>query len=139
MNNEIEPTQQADGYSLEEIAGYPVTVERLDTDDDPELVEELADTVTIEKLLDTFIEEVSDILGLSVEVSLEGNPVRTHLELVNASQDIVELAYELRQELLTKVANRAEAIAEQNFSATQIAAATHPSELRKQVIPEEEN
>lgn len=137
MNDEINPTQQADGYSLQDETVYPVTTERLDTDDDPELVEELADTVIIQKLLDTFIGEVSDILDLAVEVSLEGNPVRTHLELVTGSQDIVELAYELRQELLSKVANRAEEIPEQNFGATAIAAATHPSELRKQVIPEE--
>jgi hypothetical protein len=127
MNNEIEPQQQADGYSLDETA----------VNDDPELVEELADTVTIEKLTDAFIAEITEILGTTVEVSLDGNPVRTHLELAAAEQDIVELAYELRQELLTKIANRAEAITERNFGATQIAAATHPSELRKQVIVEE--
>src|SRR5579863_5729678 len=110
-------------------------------DNDPEqLVEELADTVTIEKLLDTFIAEVSEILGATVEVSLDGNPVRTHLELVNAEQDIVELSYELRQELISKVANRAEVIAEQNgFGSAPISAATHASEMRKQVILEEEN
>jgi hypothetical protein len=134
-NEGTQPAQQADGYSdpIDEIVGQLSG----EVNDDPELVEELADTVTIEKLMDAFIAEVSEILGTTVEVSLDGNPVRTHLELANAEQDIVELAYELRQDLLTKIANRAEAITEQNFGATQIAAATHPSELRKQVIVEE--
>lgn len=125
MNNEIDPQQQADGYSLEEIAGYPVITEKVDTDDDPELVEELANTVTIEKFLDTFIEEVTEILGAINEVSLDGNAVRTHLELVNGSQDIVELAYELREELIAKVANRSEEIPEQGGN------------LRKQVVDEQ--
>jgi len=113
MNNEIEPQQQADGYSLDEITG------------EQELVEELAATVTIEKLLDAFIEEVGEILGAANEVSLDGNPVRTHLELVNASQDIVELAYELRGDLIRGVANRAEEIPEQG------------SQLRKQVFDDD--
>ena len=111
---------QPDGYSeeIDEVAGH------LAAENDGELVEELADTATIEQLLDTFIQEVSDILALAVEVSLEGNPVRTHLDLVNGGQDIVELAYELRAELVAKVANRAEVIEEQG------------DQLRKQVIPE---
>jgi hypothetical protein len=108
-------------------------------DDDGELTEELADTATIEQLLDTFIGEVGDILDLAVEVSVEGNPVRTHLDLVTARQDIIELAQELRAELVAKVAVRAEEIPEQNgLGVTTISAATHPSELRKQVIPEED-
>jgi hypothetical protein len=94
-------------------------------DDDLELSEELAATVIIEKLLDTFIEEITEILSTANEVSLDGNPVRTHLELVNASQDIVELAYELRGDLVRGVANRAEEIPEQGGN------------LRKQVVDEQ--
>src|SRR5208283_5773162 len=90
-----------------------------------ELVEELADTATIEQLLDDFIQEVSDLFVDAVEVSLDGNPVRTHLELTNLAQDTVDLAHTLKRELLEKIANRAEVIAEQG------------SQLRKQVLDDE--
>jgi len=121
-NEGTKPTEQADGYSesIDEIVG-----QLSGESNDETLVEELADTVTIEKLMDAFIEEVTEILGAANEVSLDGNPVRTHLELVNASQDIVELAYELRQELISKVAVRAEQITEQGGN------------LRKQVVDEQ--
>lgn len=125
MDDNVKPTQQADGFleSISELADQIVS----ESAGDSELVEELADTVTIEKLLDTFIENASEMLALAVEVSLEGNPVRTHLELVTVGTDIVELAYELRQELVAKVANRAEVIAEQG------------NQLRKQVLDDEMN
>src|SRR5271167_985217 len=115
-----EVVQQADGY--------------LENDD--ELVEELADTVTIESLLDGFIQEVSEMFVDAYDVSLEGNPVRTHLELVNVGQDVVDLAHTLKRELLAN-ANRAEQIAEQDVpGSTPISAPTHFSGLRKQVIEE---
>src|SRR5271167_3773474 len=115
-----EVVQQADGY--------------LENDD--ELVEELADTVTIESLLDGFIQEVSEMFVDAYDVSLEGNPVRTHLELVNVGQDVVDLAHTLKRELLAN-ANRAEVISEQSGLLTPpISGASHLSELRKQVIEE---
>ena len=93
-------------------------------DDDVELSEELADTATIEQLFDTFIQAVSEMFHDTLDVSLEGNPVKTHFELQAFGQDTVELAYELRRELVARVANRAEEIAEEG------------NLLRKQVIEE---
>jgi hypothetical protein len=119
INKEDDPTNELDAVTTEHLE---VTGE-----DDGELTEELADTAVIEQLLDTFVGEVGDILDLAVEVSMEGNPVRTHLDLVTARQDIVELAQELKQELISKVAVRAEEIAEQGLN------------LRKQVIEEQES
>lgn len=93
-------------------------------EDDGELTKELADTATIEQLLDSFIEEVSDMFSKTLDVSFGGNSVLTHLELGNFGQDVLELAHELRAELITQVANRAEEIVEQGVT------------LRKQVIEE---
>jgi len=75
-------------------------------DDDVELSEEIADTAVLSGLLDNFISEIQEMFSDTLEVSLEGNPVRTHLELVNFGQDIVELAYTLRHDLLHTFANR---------------------------------
>jgi len=94
-------------------------------EDDVELSEELADTATIETLLDGFIEEVSESFADALDVSLGGNAVLTHIELQNFGQDIITMAYALRNELITKVANRAEEVPEQGNT------------LRKQVIGEE--
>jgi hypothetical protein len=96
--------------SLPEISG----------EDDLELSEELADTATIETLLDGFIQEVSELFTMAVDVSLDGNPVRTHLELVNFGTDLVELTYQLRRDLVSKLAS-AEKLAENgNMLRTQV-------------------
>lgn len=92
-----------------------------------ELADEIADTATIEQLLDGYIQEVNEMFTDAFDVSLEGNPVRTHIELLNLGQDIVNLAHTLKRELLDRVANRAEIIAEQG------------SQLRKQVFDDEQD
>jgi hypothetical protein len=98
-----------------------------------DLAEELADTTTIEQLFDTYIGEVQELLAETLEVSLEANPVRTHLELAATAQDVVELAYQLRSDLLAKVANRAEQIDEQHRGTGAILVSA-PSSARKQVL-----
>jgi hypothetical protein len=106
----FETTQQADGYSeqLDDLAAEIVG----ESDEDGPLADELADMATIEQLLDGFIQEVSEMFIDALDISLEGNPVRTHLELVNLGQDAVDLAHSLKRELIAKVANRSEVIAE---------------------------
>jgi len=94
-------------------------------EDDVELSEELADTATIETLLDGFIEEVSESFADALDVSLGGNAVLTHIELQNFGEETITLAYQLRNTLISKVANRAEVVAEEGNT------------LRKQVIGEE--
>jgi len=94
-------------------------------EDDVELSEELADTATIETLFDAFIEEVSQMFTDAIDVSLEGNAVRSHIELQNFGEETITLAYQLRNTLISKVANRAEVVAEEGNT------------LRKQVIGEE--
>jgi len=103
---------------LNEITGTP----EVSGEDDIELSEELADTATIETLCDGFIDEVSEMFAMALDVSLDGNPVRTHLELVNFGADIVELTYQLRRDLIAKLAS-AEKLAE------------HGDMLRTQVNP----
>src|SRR5271155_5740368 len=81
-------------------------------DEDTPLADEIIDTATIDSLMDEFIEEVSVMFIDIVELSMEGNPVRTHLELVNLGHDTVDLAHSLNRELLNRVANRPEKLAE---------------------------
>lgn len=76
--------------------------------DTEELVEELADTATIEQLFDTYLVEVSDMFQELLEVSADGNPVRTHLELQAVAEDVLGMAYQLRADLIARIANRAE-------------------------------
>jgi hypothetical protein len=125
MANEVkdlfETRQQADGYSeqLDDLAAEIIS----ESDEDGPLAEELTDIATIEQLLDGFIQEVSEMFSDAYDVSLGGNPVLTHIELVNLGQDTVDLAHTLKRELLDKVANRSEVIAEQG------------AQLRTQVNP----
>ena len=78
--------------------------------DDIELSEELADTAIIEGVFDEFIQEINEMLVDVLDVSIEGNPVKTHIELTNLGQDLVELAYELRSELIQRLAKRTEEV-----------------------------
>lgn len=88
----------------------------------PDLIEEIADTATIEQLFDAFILEVTDMFHDLHDVSLEGNAVRTHLTLAQFGEDTLSLAIELRNEMVERIATRSEAITEQGL------------QLRKQVI-----
>lgn len=96
----------------------------LDGTDDTDLTEEIADTATIGQLLDNFAAEVEDMFCDAIDLSLEGNPVRTHVELVSLHQEVGEMICRLRADLVAGVANRAEEIEEQG------------NQLRKQVIEE---
>lgn len=107
------------------------TLAQGEVEDDAEsggLVEEIADTATIEQLLDSYIGEVQSALDELVEVSLEGNPVRTHVELQAFGEDVVQQAFELRADLLEKLANRADQFAERSTACGQ---------LRTQVVEDE--
>ena len=96
-------------------------------DDSQGLVEEIADTTTIEGLIDVFIMEMNELFDDLIATSYEGNAVKTHVELVNVSTDLQELVYDLKTQLLERIANRAETITEQG------------DHLRKQVVDSEEN
>jgi len=104
-------------------------------DDDVELSEEIYDTTTIEQLLDGIIEEVNDMVSEAVDVSLEGNPVKTHIELVNFSNEIIQMLFDLKTELVVRVANRAEEISEQGAE-LDVVPVNGAGILRKQVIEE---
>ena len=84
----------------------------LEQDDDTPLAEEIADTATIESLLDEFILEASTTFASVIEVAMEGNPVLTYLELVALGEDTIDAAHTLKRELIAKLANRADVIAE---------------------------
>jgi len=96
-----------------------------DGDEDTPLAEEIADTATIESLLDEFILEASTTFASVIEVAMEGNPVLTYLELVALGEDTIDAAHTLKRELIAKLANRADVIAEQG------------SQLRKQVLDDD--
>lgn len=76
--------------------------------DDVELSEELADIAIIDAAFEGFIQEVNEMLVDALDVSIEGNPVKTHIELTNLGQDLVESAYALRSELISRLAKRTE-------------------------------
>ena len=99
-----------------------------ESDDDTPLAEEIADTATIQTIMDSFIEEISIMFVDAIEVSLEGNSVRTHIELMNLGQDTVDLAHNLKRELVAKLANRADVIVENgDMLRTQV----NPPEVRE--------
>ena len=104
--------QQADGY--------------VEHDEGQDLVEEIAATATIEELMDSFIQEVSEMYADLQDTSLEGNAVKTHLEIQAFGQELWEMAYELKDDLVNRVANRSEEFAEKGGS------------LRKQVVDEQQ-
>ena len=76
--------------------------------DDVELQEELADTAIIDAVFEGYFQEINEMLVDALDVSLEGNPVKTHIELQNLGQDLVESAYSLRNELIARLAKRTE-------------------------------
>ncbi len=94
-------------------------------DDSEELVEEIADTATIHDLLDEHISTMEEIFEDVIKTSLEGNPVRTHVELVNAVNDAFQMALELKAELVARLANRAEELPETGL------------QMRKQIVDEQ--
>jgi hypothetical protein len=129
MANEQDLTEELNAVS----AAHP----EVTGEDDVELSEELADRTTIENLFDSFIQEVGEMFHNALDVSIDGNPVRTHLELVNFGQDTIELAYELRRELIARVANRAEQFTEQEVVSPTVANLSVGNQLRKQVLEQE--
>ena len=85
-----------------------IETEMAEPTDDVELQEELADTAIIDAVFEGYIQEINEMLVDALDVSLEGNPVKTHIELQNLGQDLVESAYTLRNELIARLAKRTE-------------------------------
>jgi hypothetical protein len=95
-------------------------------EDDGDLAEELASTTIINGLLDAYIGRVQEMFDDAVEVSIEGNPVKTYLELSSLGEEMMENAHELRMQLL------------HHFTASE-EFPTVGLQLTKQVVTEEEN
>jgi hypothetical protein len=82
--------------------------EMVEPTDDVELSEELADTAIINTAFEGFFQELNEMFADALDVSIEGNPVKTHIELTNLGQDLVEASYALRNELIQRLAKRTE-------------------------------
>ena len=111
-----------DNADVKPLAEY---LEPVAQDEATELAEELADTVIIEQLVDKYIQETSEMFYGLLDLSMEGNPVKTHFALQSFGDEIINSAYILRSELIAKLANRAEEFAEKG------------DHLRKQVVDEQ--
>lgn len=111
-------TTQADGYA--DTSGFTEPVEEA-----TELVEEMAATSVLNDAFDKFLALVSQRLDWVENLSVGGNPVRTHIALVQVKEDILTEIQFLRSKLIEDIANRSEEIPEEG------------SNLRKQIIDEE--
>jgi len=78
--------------------------------DATELVEELADIATITEIMDNLILATSEIFQDLINQSLTGNPVLTHVVLVDTTEEVVRALYDLRRQLIDSLAKRGEEI-----------------------------
>jgi hypothetical protein len=76
--------------------------------DDVELTEELADTAIIEQLFDEYHNTVQELFTDAVEAAISGTHVQSYLELRNFGDDVMQIAAELRVELIARLAKRTE-------------------------------
>jgi hypothetical protein len=74
------------------------------------LVEELAVTTTINEMFAEFLAYLNDTFEDLKFTSEEANPVRTHLHLVSAEEDVVQRTLELQGRLLETLAKSSEEI-----------------------------
>lgn len=78
--------------------------------DDVELTEELADTAIIEQLFDEYHNTVQELFTDATDAAISGTHVQAYLELRNFGEDVMQIAAELRAELLARIAKRTEEI-----------------------------
>jgi hypothetical protein len=76
--------------------------------DDVELTEELADTAIIEQLFDEYHNTVQELFTDAIEAAVIGTHVQAYLELRNFGEDVMQIAAELRAELIARLAKRTE-------------------------------
>jgi hypothetical protein len=108
-----------------------------DSDETEVLVAELADTTIIDNIMDEFIDATQEVLYELVETSLKGNAVVTHVNLVSASDAIIEALYDLKGTLLDSLAKHGDDFNEQDVMPVEIGNASNgDGNLRKQVVDE---
>jgi hypothetical protein len=85
-------------------------VEMAEPADDVELTEELADTAIIEQLFEEYHATVQELFGDAVDAAISGTHVQAYLELRNFGEDVMQIAAELKSELIQRLAKRTEEI-----------------------------
>lgn len=75
-------------------------------DEQDELVEELADTATIDELMATYIGNVAQWFEDLTAMSEESNPVRTHIGITSLAEAVLTESYSLREKLIELLAKR---------------------------------
>ena len=116
------------------INDHPVKVETIngavnlesEVGEEIELVDELVSTTTLYDLFGRFITQMDQTFTTVEELSEEGNPVRTHLAILGAYEELTTAAHQLRDELIEKLAQRGERITEKGGT------------LRRQVLEDED-
>jgi hypothetical protein len=107
-------------------------------EDDGDLTEELVATTTIEELFDNYISTMQELLDEVLDLSVEGNPVKTHLGLMVYAEETVAAAFELRQQLVDRLADRSEQFPEQEVNPLGVTNLSVGDQLRKQVVNKDE-
>lgn len=87
-----------------------IETEMAEPTDDLELSEELADTAIIEQLFTQYIGTVQELFGDAIDLAINGNHVQAYLELRNFGEDVMQIAAELKSELISRLAKRTEEI-----------------------------
>ena len=85
-------------------------VEMAEPTDDIELSEELADTAIIEQLFEEYHTTVQELFDDAVDAAVSGTHVQAYLELRNFGEDVMQIAAELKTELVQRLAKRTEEI-----------------------------
>jgi hypothetical protein len=83
-------------------------IEMAEPADDVELTEELADTAIIEQLFDEYHNTVQELFSDAVDAAVTGTHVQAYLELRNFGEDVMQIAAELKTELIARLAKRTE-------------------------------
>lgn len=96
------------------------------TDEGDDLIEEMASTSVINDEFDSFTDLVTTWFMDLKYTSEQGNPVKTHIELVSTEEDILTELSSLRARLIEALANRSETVVEKGGL------------LRKQVVGDED-
>lgn len=80
--------------------------------EETELVDELVSTTTLYDTFGRYITHLDATFAAVEELSEEGNPVRTHLAILGAYEELTTATHALRDELIEKLAQRGEQITE---------------------------
>jgi hypothetical protein len=72
----------------------------------------------LNEVFDRFISNLDGWLSETIETSMNGNPVHTHMALLSLTDTVIEEAHSVRDQLIELVANRGDEFAKSGLNLT---------------------